>query len=620
MQYERTYLDKCCTIVRGSKLNTGLNPVSDLLYGRNLSRLLIHFDHDKIKNMVNELIYPDVSKLRHRLVMKNSASIDMSELHKAYGSQIDAAEKLRASSFDLIFFLLPEDWDGGKGFDYTKNGFNAEFYNDGVYLKENRTTENGANWFKPRNGYTWENEPEFEKTTDEQLTFHIKSDRKIIPSTGCTVTFTYFCGCNGNYNNNGLEFNIMANMQDNPVVIGTPIYYAKNGQICHTDEEIAKYCLYIKVTAEIPRNDMDIQRRMSFKLSYTINGKTYKSNPYRIFQQKMGDYVYPVTEDGIYSTKTLEEELSRYHSGMQSVIIGMQHFDVGCEDIDIDITDTFNKFITGDLENHGIGIAYAPVFEYDDSSKENYLGILTNRTNTFFEPYVETIYEDEIKDDRQNFVLGRKNRLYLYANVGGDLVNLDQLPICSINGQEYEARQATKGMYYIEITLPKDTFNAPTMLYDTWSNLFYQGQELDPVEMDFTTYPARSFFSIGSQLPDKNAYTPTVYGIKDNEEIKRFDLRKVVLLMRKDYDMNTLATIDDVEARLYVKDGTAELDVIPFVKCDRAFTVTYMMIDTSILIPNTYYMDVRVKYGMEMIVHHQVLKFKIVDDENNKYA
>ena len=54
MFYQRTYLDKCTTIVKGSRVNTGLNPVSDLLWGKNNSRLLVHFDHGRIKSLVDD--------------------------------------------------------------------------------------------------------------------------------------------------------------------------------------------------------------------------------------------------------------------------------------------------------------------------------------------------------------------------------------------------------------------------------------------------------------------------------------------------------------------------------------------------------------------------------------
>ena len=175
-------------------------------------------------------------------------------------------------------------------------------------------------------------------------------------------------------------------------------------------------------------------------------------------------------------------------------------------------------------------------------------------------------------------------------------------------------------MYYVEVTLPYNAFSAPTMLYDTWDGITYQGEDLEPVEMEFTTKPAKSYFQIGNQQMEKNAFKPTCYGINDNEHINRGDLRKICFLFKKDYVRNTGVVLDDVEVRLYVMDGTAQVTVMPYIKANRTFNDIYIMLDTSILIPNTYYMDVRIKYGMEMIEHHDVLHFTIVNEENNRYA
>ena len=37
------------------------------------------------------------------------------------------------------------------------------------------------------------------------------------------------------------------------------------------------------------------------------------------------------------------------------------------------------------------------------------------------------------------------------------------------------------------------------------------------------------------------------------------------------------------------------------------------------LIPQNYYIDIKVNYGMQSIIHHDSLHFTIVDDLNNKY-
>lgn len=621
MLYYRTYLDKCATIVKGSTLNTGFNPVSELVYGRNMSRFLLHFNHEKIKELVNDKTLPYTENLRHTLKIKNASSLDFSQLHKVYSSQIDGAEKKRAASFDLIFFLVPDAWDNGKGFDYMMNNFTFDYYDKTTFEIDKYISEDGVSWYQSSNLNPWKPSNDYMRTTDELVTFFIKSNKNVVSNHGDEVIFTYFCDCNGRFANNNIIFKEISGETESGIEISEPVYFSESGKICNTESDILKYGKYAQVKVKTPENEDGEFERFNFMCEYQTSNKLYESNPYTLSLMPNGDVsVIPAKDDGIYSTETLDKQLELFDSGKESVIIAKQHFDVGCEDISIDITDTFNKFISGELQNNGICIAFSPKFEYSKDCDENYVGLITNRTNSFFEPYVETIYTDSIKDDRQNFVLGRLNRLYLYANIGGDLVNLDEMPTCTVNGCEYDVKQASKGIYYIDIKIPTNTYSSPTMLYDIWDNIIYNGEQLSPVEMEFTTRPSNSFFQLGNTMPEKAAFTPTVYGINDSEQIKRGDIRKVCFLFKKDYTKNTAVLIDDVEVRLYVKDGTAQVDATPYIKTNRAFTDTYIMVDTAMLIPNTYYMDVRVKYGMEMIEHHDILHFTIVNEENNKYA
>ena len=619
MYYQRTYLDKCATIVKGSEVNTGLNPVADLIWGKNNSRVLVYFDHHRIKSMVEDKVYPNISKLRHRLKITNAGSLDMSELHKIYASQIDANKKRRATSFDLIFFLIPELWDNGKGFDYSKNYFNSEYYDKKSYDYTLYKLEDGVNWYNARNGYPWKGTVDYQHSKDGLLDFYVKSDKLTVGGAGDSVVFTFYCKCNDVMNNAYLDFNIINNSLDNPCSMSNPICFAKNGQICHNETHKLKYGNYVEVKVDIPKNDSIKFKKHRFRIEYTIDGVTYKSSVYTISQLPAELKYYPSTDNGIYSTKTLEEELNKYEQGLDSIIIGKQHFDIGNENIDVDITTAFNKFLTGEWENCGIGIAFAPNIENSSSIYENYVGLLTNKTNSFFEPFVETTYDDVIKDDRANFVLGKENKLYLYSTIGGNLDNLDQMPTCTVNGLAHTVHQASKGIYYINIKYPNNAFTAPTMLYDRWDGLVYHGEELSPVELDFTTKSAYSYFNLGTSMPEQNAFTPSVYGIKDNEEIKRGDIRKICFLINKSYAKDVAVMIDEIEARLYIKDGTAQCDVIPYHKVNRAFVDNFIMLDTSILIPETYYIDVKIKYGMEEIEHHDVMHFKIVDDTNNRF-
>lgn len=486
----KSYIKKVDTIISNSKLNTGLNPIAELCYGKDtiVSRMLIYFDHTDVKKLMEDGIMPNMEKMKHTLHITNAGSLDFTQLHDCEASSINNNKKIRATSFDLIFFLIPKPWDSGKGFDYSMNHLNYGYYSPTPIDPQRLISTDGCNWFQRMNGLLWD-------------------------------------------------------------------------------------------------------------------------------------------EEGVYSNETLSNEYDKFSANEESIVICRQHFDVGNENINIDITDTFNKFITGELENYGIGIAFSPLLEVTDSEYENYVGWLTNKTNTFFEPFVETRYSDVVMDDRSNFVLNKDNKLYLYCTIGDTLQDLDNNPTVTIkNGEdevimELESQKHTRGIYYVDLKLSKADFEVDTMLYDTWSNISYQGTKLDDVELDFVLKDTPNFFNIGNSLSVTNTtFTPSISGIKEKEQIKRGDIRKMIITAKPSYTVNTTQLVDNIDIRLYVRDGTREIDVIEWDSINRAFSENFYILDTNILIPQRYYVDVRITYGMNSIIHHDVLSFDIVDDLNNKYA
>lgn len=482
----RTYISKFNTIIKDSTLNTGINPVAELIYGKETTRLLTYFDHTKVKCMVDENIYPDITKLRHYLKITNAGSLDFTQMHCGETSNISDNIKIRATSFDLIFFLIPQEWDNGKGFDYAKSFFNQGYYAKSCQGNDQNTSkllsEDGSNWYQSRNGYYWD-------------------------------------------------------------------------------------------------------------------------------------------EEGVYSNLTLSKEYDKFSSEEGSkIIFARQHFDIGNENINIDITDIFNKFITGELENYGIGIAYSPMLELKESEVENYIGFLTHKTNTFFEPFIETHYEDYISDDRANFILDKNNKLYLYCNIGDSLEDLDELPTCTVNGKEYDVKQFSKGIYYININLSRNDFKPNTMLFDVWDNIIYQGTKLEAVELDFVVKSNVSYFNIGNSLNESTKVTPKISGINHDEKIYRNnDIRKINVINRIQYDRYKTTLLDSLYYRLYILDGTREVTVIPYTNINKTFLENYFLIDCEMLIPQEYHIDIKVKYNQEYVTYKDVLKFKIIDNLNNKY-
>lgn len=322
---------------------------------------------------------------------------------------------------------------------------------------------------------------------------------------------------------------------------------------------------------------------------------------------------------GVYDDETLWNEYEKYKNGEESIIVGVQHFDFGCENLSIDITEYVKSIVSGAC-NFGLGIAFSPDIEKLQTTFQQHVGFFGVHTNTFFHPYVEVINHEYINDNRENFYIGKKNRLYLYTNVNGEPMNLDELPVCNIDGiGEVDVRQVGKGVYCAEIELGKDEVEEDTILYDMWSNLSVNGQEFDDVEMEFVTLSSKRYLSAGSSSKMNDNMVPNFEGINNGEELHRGEVREVVVDFRKEYTTDKKELIDGGEYRLYVKDGNRELVVIDYQPIEKAFLNNYFLIFTEDLVPNDYFVDVRIKHGRETRYYKKALRFRIVSDVTERY-
>jgi len=310
-----------------------------------------------------------------------------------------------------------------------------------------------------------------------------------------------------------------------------------------------------------------------------------------------------------------------YSGSPSGITVSVQHFDKGNENIEMDITDYVNGLLTGNT-NYGLGIAYDRAYELMNTNCLQYVGFFTNNTQTFYEPFVETIYDNHIKDDRNNFYLDKNNKLYLYVNLGGNPTNLDSKPSVKVYDQsgnlfsaytQSDVNHVTKGVYSIDIIVPTTALNDCTMYTDVWSGISINGVSRPNIELDIVMKNSMDYYNIGNNdsLPKKVAVT--VSGIQNNEKIKRGDIKKVIVSARIPYTVEQTQAIDDLKYRLYVSEGSAELTVIDFQPVEMANNYYYFLIDTESLIPNKYYLDILATSNLEVTTLKNIISFEIVN-------
>lgn len=483
---KRTFLDKTNTIRRSSYENYGLHPVCMLNYGGEMTRVLLHFNIDGIKEWLKDK--EKALECKHILRMTNYGSIDLKKFGLTIPSYDIRGEKDRAVSFTLYAFPIEEEWDEGVGFDSI-----YDFWLSGKSIVSNE----GSNWFNRKSGYKW-----------------LKTGCiGIYPDIDNAIASQHF-----EHGNENLELDI-TDYVNGIIFSGNP-----------------NYGLCLIFDPELERGTDYRTCKVFDTIDATVSGETY---------------IIPVNK------------VKEVHEGKKE----------------------------------------------DKPKLTQYVGFFGNKTNTFYEPVVESRIDDYIKDDRYNFILGKNNRLYFYCSEDSKFLNLDVLPICTIDGDEYPVTQQDTGIYYATVNLS----GAPDMIhYDEWSNLSLSG-DIGDLEFEFVTHPSLSRFNIGPEISQETILEPSLSGVNDDEVLNKGDIRKVNIKLRVPYTTKYF-TKNGVEYRIYSKDGNREVTVIDWDGVNNAGSINYFLIKADELVPGDYYVDIRVTTKSQVKTFKEKLKFKKASD------
>ena len=314
------------------------------------------------------------------------------------------------------------------------------------------------------------------------------------------------------------------------------------------------------------------------------------------------------------------------YSGL--TIVARQHFELGNEDLNMNMTDEINGILNGSITGvTGWGVAYLPQIENITGLTDSYsVAFFSRHTQTFYQPYLLTNYDDIIKDDRNLFLKSQTNRLYLYVYQNGDLVNLDSDPFVRIEDRNGDAVNGmaslstclkTKGVY--EVVVPNGFTSSPTpcQYYDVWSGLTINGQGIPNVTNQFTLQQYNAGIQIGSLSKEPQIFGFNFYGILQNEQILNTDIRKVGVTIKKAYTGQQLLENISAFYRVYVKEGTTEVLVQDWTPINRTPNEYYFIFDMRDKIPNQYYVDIQVNTSGEKDTYKKQLTFNIVNTKQS---
>jgi len=366
-------------------------------------------------------------------------------------------------------------------------------------------------------------------------------------------------------------------------------------------------------------NDFNLTKNSAYgaqtPLTY-VDERAFSTRPSNWYQTTT---IAEWSEPGIYDNKN--QGLVNY-SGL--TIIATQHFELGNEDLNMDMTNEINGVLNGTITGvTGWGIAYVPDVENISGLTDSYsVAFFSKNTQTFYQPYLLTNYNDLIQDDRNLFLKNQTNRLFLYVYQNGDLVNLDNLPSVTIedrNGSVVPGMSGlttcliTKGVYEVIVPNGFSSYPTPCMFYDTWYGLEINGEVIPNVTNQFTLQQYSAGIQIGSLSKEPQKFGFDFYGILQNEKILNTDIRKVGVTIKKAYTGQQLLQNISAFYRVYVKEGTTEVLVQDWTPINRTPNEYYFIFDMRDKIPNQYYVDIQVNTSGEKDTYKRELTFQIVN-------
>lgn len=347
-----------------------------------------------------------------------------------------------------------------------------------------------------------------------------------------------------------------------------------------------------------------------------VDSRAYSTRPSNWYQRST---IENWSEPGIYNNKNQGQV-----NFSAVTIVATQHFELGNEDIDMDMTNEINGILSGTITGcTGWGIAFVPDIENITGLTDSYsVAFFSKNTQTFYQPYLLTTYDDLIDDNRNQFLKNQVNKLYLYVYQNGDFVNLDSLPTVTIQNannspvtglENLSTCQISKGIY--EVTIPNllTTYPTPCVFYDVWSGLIINGEPIPDVENQFILQPYSSGIEIGYKSKDPSKFGFDFYGILQNEKILNTDIRKVGVIIKKAYTGQQVLQNVTAYYRIYVKEGTTEVQVQDWTRINKTPTEYYFMFDTRDKIPNEYFVDIQVNISGQKDTYNKQLTFQIVN-------
>ena len=296
---------------------------------------------------------------------------------------------------------------------------------------------------------------------------------------------------------------------------------------------------------------------------------------------------------------------------------GIQHFETGSEDIDMDITDMVKDWLSGGTTNYGLGLAYGRAYELTSGTTRFISSFYTHKTNSAFKPYIEVTYNQVIKDDRNQVTNNRPSRLYLYLFSGNSAVDYFSAGTISIKNSAganiytgLTPIHHSKGVYYVDIWMSGTTKGQKYK--DVW-----QGVSFSPPydQQDITQWFEIKDNYYTSNARRVNEYVVTTYGIDNNATIQTDEQFRIYIDAKMNYSREKPFATFTIQYKLTMNNN---IELIEWTDANNAIIngvlTSFLDIDTTWLLTNqTYELTFRINDLGTIKVLPEIIYFSVVD-------
>ncbi len=315
------------------------------------------------------------------------------------------------------------------------------------------------------------------------------------------------------------------------------------------------------------------------------------------------------TQPGVYTNPTAS-----------TTFYATQHFELGSEDLDMDITNVVKDWLSGGTVNNGIGIAYCRPYELSSATTRYIASFFTHKTNSSFKPYIEVNYDQTIRDDRNQVTNNRISRLFLYLFSGNTPVNYYSASTVSIKNSAGATIHSglvpthhSKGVYFIDVWMSGATKGQKYK--DVWSSISYN-PPYDQQDITQNFEIKDNYYS--SNAIDVNDYVITTYGIDNNAILQPDEMIRVYIDARINYSTNRPFIEYGLEYKMTMNNN---IELIQWTDVNSAVInsrfKSFIDVDTSWLMTNqNYQIHFRIaELGTKKILSEKI-HFKVVENFN----